>query len=568
MKITKIVLALILALCMVASIVACGNSGDDKTTTTAAPGTNAPAQTTDGGTTAPGTEPATTTGDSTDDPVPGDAAENVDVAKIEGLGRVPVDLESVTFNEEFKQWADGESAVHAFDGKYLEGSSSKIGGTSQGTIILTFKTVVPVTAQYYAIVTGNDTQDSPSRNPSAWTLSGSKDGGENWTELDKVTNTGLEAVNYTVYAYEIDAPEEYQTYKIEITCDGGGFQLNEIMIMGQNFANVDVDTEGMIKAEIDAESISAEGINPWGDNESASKLFDGEKGVDADNTGTKLGGPVQDGKFTVSFKTTAPFAPYYYAITTGNDSAVWTGRTPTGWTLSGSADGENWDTLDTIVTDDKNHCGMYDANYKTFVYRIDAPKKEYTFFKVEFTKEGDCQLNEFELFALNPLCTTEDVSSLSVAAVKADSIAAEGINVWGDGENAPKLFDGDKGTDADNTGTKLGGGVPEKTFTVTFETESAVTVKAYAITTGNDSGVWTGRNPIAWTLEGSTDGTTYTVISKIDPKTDETAGLLDANFTTYNYLVAEGSQAAYQFYKITFITAGDTCQLNELELLY
>ena len=36
MKITKIVLALILALCMVASIVACGNSGDDKTTTTAA----------------------------------------------------------------------------------------------------------------------------------------------------------------------------------------------------------------------------------------------------------------------------------------------------------------------------------------------------------------------------------------------------------------------------------------------------------------------------------------------------------------------------------------------------
>ena len=378
----------------------------------------------------------------------------------------------------------------------------------------------------------------------------------------------MEAVDYTPYAYEIDSPAEYQWYKIDITCDAGGFQLNEIMIMGPHAATVDVDTTDMILAEVDAESIAVEGINPWGDGENETKLFDGNKGNDDDH-GTKLGGDVTDNTFTVTFNTKDSVVPYYYAITTGNDSGDYTGRNPNGWTLYGSNDGENWDELDKVVTDDTHCTGMSDVNYTSFVYKIDAAKKEYKNFKIVFTTAGgNCQLNEFELFTLQSLNTADDVSALSVAAVNADSITAEGIEAWPDGP-ATNLFDGNKGVDDENSGTKLGGGVGEdKKVVISFQTESPVTVKYYAITTGNDSGIWTGRNPIRWALSGSTDGEKYTVISNIKPEANQTAGLLDANYTTYNYAVDENNQAEYQFYKITLYTEGETLQLNELELLY
>ncbi len=78
---------------------------------------------------------------------------------------------------------------------------------------------------------------------------------------------------------------------------------------------------------------------------------------------------------------------------------------------------------------------------------------------------------------------------------------------------------------------------------VAWKMNRAVVVKNYSIMTGNDSAVYTTRNPLAWQLYGSNDGTTWTQIDIV-----KSNGTQDVNYGVYNYTT--DIQEPYQYYQI------------------
>ncbi|MGI6269230.1 MAG: LamG-like jellyroll fold domain-containing protein [Candidatus Howiella sp.] len=120
-------------------------------------------------------------------------------------------------------------------------------------------------------------------------------------------------------------------------------------------------------------------------------------------------------------------------------------------------------------------------------------------------------------------------------------------------ESFDKMFDGS------NT-TKFGNGSYTTPFV--WRTEQPLTAKYYSLTTGYDSGTWTGRNPVTWTLYGSNDdGATW---NEIAAETDNTA-MPDANAVEIMFAIA--SPGAYDYYKIEFPSQGDKwLQISELAL--
>lgn len=119
---------------------------------------------------------------------------------------------------------------NAFDGNTGtagEKSGTKVEGSFVSGMTISWK--ASAKADYYVLYTGNDSKDWP-RWPTAWTLYGSKNGTD-YIVIDTVINSGMEPVNATPYAFKIDKPDNYTSYKIEIT-DGSfqnnWFQLNEI----------------------------------------------------------------------------------------------------------------------------------------------------------------------------------------------------------------------------------------------------------------------------------------------------------------------------------------------------
>ena len=74
----------------------------------------------------------------------------------------------------------------------------------------------------------------------------------------------------------------------------------------------------------------------------------------------------------------------------------------------------------------------------------------------------------------------------------------------------------------------------------------------YKITTANDNAQYTGRNPKAWTLYGSTadsnPGANDSSWEKIASVSNDTK-LKDVNFTTYTYTLPAETSKAYQSFK-------------------
>lgn len=113
------------------------------------------------------------------------------------------------------------------------------------------------------------------------------------------------------------------------------------------------------------------------------------------------------------------------------------------------------------------------------------------------------------------------------------------------GEGSPKLVDGDINT------KYLYNYVPTSWFELKLPT--AVAVGAYTFTSANDANT---RDPKNWTLQGSNDGTNWTVI---DTQVDETFA---ARFQTKRYEIA-GTPQAYTTYRI-YMTANGGSSLFQM----
>ena len=114
-------------------------------------------------------------------------------------------------------------------------------------------------------------------------------------------------------------------------------------------------------------------------------------------------------------------------------------------------------------------------------------------------------------------------------------------------ENFDKLFDG-------KISTKFGNG--NYTTPFLWKVEKPIAVKYYSMTTGNDSGVYTGRNPKSWILYGCNDcdnagNGSWEVISVVNDNND----LPDENYIESVYKVDNPQR--YSFYKLVFPSQGD-----------
>lgn len=124
-------------------------------------------------------------------------------------------------------------------------------------------------------------------------------------------------------------------------------------------------------------------------------------------------------------------------------------------------------------------------------------------------------------------------------------------------ENFDKLFDG-------KISTKFGNG--NYTTPFLWKVEKPIAVKYYSMTTGNDSGVYTGRNPKSWILYGCNDcdnagNGSWEVISVVNDNND----LPDENYIESMYKVDNPQR--YSFYKLVFPSQGDKyMQLSEFAI--
>lgn len=161
--------------------------------------------------------------------------------------------------------------------------------------------------------------------------------------------------------------------------------------------------------------------------------------------------------------------------------------------------------------------------------------------------------------------------TLSVLSTKTEIKVKNPTTTHFDGSIA-NLFDGNWGTSGQNSGSKWEGGLGDNTATITFETDGATTVAYYVLYTGNDSGLYKGRNPSSFRLYGSTDNEKFVLLDSV-----AVPGMENIHATPYAYQI--DSPGAYKYYKMEFdgktnntddatkaSTQDGYFQLNELRL--
>ncbi len=143
-------------------------------------------------------------------------------------------------------------------------------------------------------------------------------------------------------------------------------------------------------------------------------------------------------------------------------------------------------------------------------------------------------------------------------------IPDEGTAGFNSDEDYDKIVDG-------NTATKwcLNGGEGNAIYNI-FHASHPIYVTGYKITTANDNAQYTGRNPKAWQLYGSTadsnpgvNDSSWELIASVSSDTK----LRDVNYTTYTYTLPSETSKAYQSFKwvITARKGGgnDVIQVSE-----
>ena len=242
----------------------------------------------------------------------------------------------------------------------------------------------PIILKKYTLTTANDSETYSYRNPKSWHLYGSNNG-TSWTQIDTVTDSGIEAKNSKSYTYETDIQESYQYYLIQFEGNGTnyyGFQLAEISLNG-DVADVDKEMGEDLSSYYDSIFASATTAKGNG-NETPFNLFDGSKE-------SKLF--EFSNQFSIAWKMKQDTTLYSYSLTTANDNEAYKGRNPKSWILYGSSDGINWEKIDTV-----NNSGMEDVNFKTYNYTVDKVGS-YRYYKLDI-KAGygsSVQLSEISL---------------------------------------------------------------------------------------------------------------------------------------------------------------------------
>ncbi|MGN0232886.1 MAG: DUF5000 domain-containing lipoprotein [Bacteroidaceae bacterium] len=102
----------------------------------------------------------------------------------------------------------------------------------------------------------------------------------------------------------------------------------------------------------------------------------------------------------------------------------------------------------------------------------------------------------------------------------------------------------------------------EMPYHVTIDATKAVSLKAYALVTAEDTHTYPTRNPIAWNVYGSNDRKEWTLVDNVKYNRQ----LRDENEQTYLFGIKESKAWRYYRFEFTRMTEGTRLQLAEIEL--
>ena len=226
----------------------------------------------------------------------------------------------------------------------------------------------------------------------------------------------------------------------------------------------------------------------------------------------------------------------------------WDKRSPKAWTFLGSHDGETWTTLDT-------RSGVAWASgdtVKTFSFENETKYEYYKFNCTEIVGENNyMQLYEIQFLYANFLTDLTTSSSGSVSS-SSDTHASY---------PASKAFDHNR---SDTNGRWLASrNIPadpsQDGMFVVYHFNDATIVNAIRVWNGSDSGGgWdsTSRSPKTWTFQGSSDGSSWTVL---DTQTSETGWNANGEARYYQFQ----NNKAYSYYKFNCTALNDAGTKDE-----
>ncbi len=272
---------------------------------------------------------------------------------------------------------------------------------------------------------------------------------------------------------------------------------------------------------------SARGQN--GTTEGIAKLFDGATSTKwLDFSGTTW---VQ-----VSFASAQSLATY--SLTSANDNPV---RDPAAWTLSGSNDGTTWVALE------RRSGEVFASRFLRREFALPQPSTAYLHYRLDMTAKSGAitQLAELKFTAAVAAAPTTPVAPVTTVELLPCAITARGEN--GTKEGVANLLDHATATKwLDFSGTTW--------VQVSFATARAL--EAYSLTSANDSPV---RDPATWTLSGSNDGVTWTVLER------RSGEVFAARFQERDFVLTATS-AAYLHYRLDMTAkSGTITQLSGVE---
>lgn len=322
----------------------------------------------------------------------------------------------------------------------------------------------------YSITSAND---NPECDPKDWTLYGS-DNGTDWTVLDERKGRSFGAREATLH-FTVNSEEPWQYFKLHIRSNNGGSdtQLSEWQLFGDTYF------ESYSHDFIEEGSLLSEGVE-------TTVLH----AIRDNNPETFFSAALSEFPIAIIYEAPVPIMLQGFALTSsGEDSA----SDPKSWRLSGSTDGISWRVVDS--RDDQ----FFESRYQKKLFDR-TTSTAYQYFKLEIMavndmNAADVKIAEWELYGYY-------LNNFDVSYNPNGKITAQWEGKSAD-ENYLKLIDKNK------AGKYLAS--YRKSFWTIYESERPVKLYAYSLISANDA---PNRDPKNWTLYGSNNNSSWTVIDK------------------------------------------------------